>query len=105
MVIGPKELKKKISEKNKPAVEQLESVIDAALEQGFDGNRVRISSGKFSNLPKMLVDKVIQKYRVQGWNVKYHDDQRDGSFYVFTEEKKSTGYNFQDQPVQSFYEK
>ena len=91
MVIGPKELLEEIRKDDAKELENLESRIDKGLRKKYDGsNYVTFSASLFSNVRKNSLNSLLDRYKAQGWEVKYISDQRDGSFYQFS----SNDHNF-----------
>lgn len=94
MVIGPKELEQKIRQEQKPLMEQLEQKIDEALQRSYSGRgSVSIDANSVSGLNQLSTEEVIGKYKLAGWDIKYHSDQRDGSFYQFKEQQTQDFYD------------
>ena len=87
MVVSPKQLEERVTQKVSQEAESLERKIDCMLEKeimarGSIQAPIRIAAS-FSGVTPYTVQIVIEKYKVSGWDVKYHSDQRDGDSYEF----------------------
>ena len=84
MVVGPKELEKKIEEIEKNAMAQLERQVDQYLEQNYQGEEILVPGRIFEGVRSLTMSKLLRGYHFAGWLVRREDDQREGSYYVFT---------------------
>lgn len=88
MVVRPKDVER-LTAKDEKEVKRLEEMIDAALMEG----NTTINIGFFPC--RKVRDAIMGMYQNAGWDVKYEDDQRDGSYLKFSKYV----------PCQSFYER
>jgi hypothetical protein len=84
MVVGPKELEQKLTQKDQQILTHLEQRIDEALTERYEG-----TGGVCINLPdemprKFALERLFDKYREAGWTrVGIRYDQRDGNYIEF----------------------
>lgn len=86
MPYTPEQLRAKIREKNQGIVAKLTNEIDEAMLK-WDGVReIGICP------PAGFNDLILQEIKIQysSWDVKWNDNQRDGSYLTFTEKKRTT---------------
>ena len=86
MVIGLKQLLDKIEKAARAKLEELEMVIDSSLIQDFSGGSATIDLDQVGGLRTFVIERLLDKYRAQGWKVGINYDQRDGDFIRFTTE-------------------
>ena len=81
MAISPQDLMKRVSDKNRNVLDDLEQKVNESLERSFNGRSATITpSREFDALPQYMKEQFLDQYRQEGWNVKHHFDQRDGNF-------------------------
>jgi hypothetical protein len=96
MVISPDEAKNEALISFAPKLAQLEKIIDKALVKGCGGHvSVSVPTGyrgpydnPSGNLPCKVVETLLDSYRQAGWQAKLHDDQRDGAWIEFDQNRK-----------------
>ena len=84
MAISPQDLMKRVSDKNRNVLDDLEQKVNESLERSFNGRSATITpSREFDALPQYMKEQFLDQYRQVGWEVKQHSDQREGEFLVF----------------------
>ncbi len=84
MVIGPKELEKRIEEEREHLA-SLENEIDRCLEEGYRNGKemVIIPESIFAGLRSTVIDEVLNRYISAGWTVSLEHEPVDVSYYEF----------------------
>jgi hypothetical protein len=73
----PKADARRVAEaEHEAAAKALEQRIDGAIRTQYGSGYVYVD---IDNVSRIVVDAVVKQYEAGGWNVKRHDDQRDGS--------------------------
>ena len=87
MVVTPKQLEQRVTQKVSQEADMLEKKIDEMLEKEImsrGSTEIPIwIDANFSSVTPYTVKLVIEKYKASGWDVKFHSDQRDGDSYEF----------------------
>ena len=91
MAISPQDAKKHLNAKEQADLTRLEKRLDEALV-AFDGSPVTIDATILA-CTKKVIDKLLEKYRSAGWTIRLQGDQRDGNYYEFKENTRSSYSN------------
>ena len=86
MVVKPNELANLVTKEEKEVIKRLEKRIDDYLTKEFRGTG-SLAFGineDFRNLRIPTREKLLDKYKQAGWNVKEISDQRDGDYIEFS---------------------
>ena len=83
MALTPKQVYELTAEDKQKAT-QFELVIDRALQSHAKDRRFGTELWVYVTVPQGLREYIKDLYIRAGWNVRYHDDQRDGTAMVFT---------------------
>lgn len=85
MVVNPRQVLETITQDESTVMIRLEKKIDSYLVNTFNGGEAWFDmNGDFSSLRQVAQEKLLNKYRTQGWNVRLNYDQRDGNAIVFS---------------------
>jgi len=90
MTITPQEAREQYMEANADLLKNLEAKIDRALAENPDkeyGVCISVPDELIHGYP--IYEKLEERYREAGWNMKYESDQRDGDFLRFTPRRKA----------------
>jgi hypothetical protein len=94
--LSPGEVRK-LNEPEKKTVEALVEQVNEFLKRdfkgdsGYHGDRVSITAAALG-VNDRIRNAVVAEFRKAGWAVEFHDDQRDGAYYLFIE-STSAAYN------------
>jgi hypothetical protein len=87
MVLSTDGLRKKILDRDKELMADLEQKLDEALAQNFDlDGRVSVNTSFFSDISDIGRQELFDKYRSEGWHIWYDSGFRNESHYVFSDE-------------------
>jgi hypothetical protein len=98
MVVKPRELINLITDEEKPVIKRLEKRIDDCLTKDFRGTG-SLAFGMnedFKSLRPPTKEKLLDKYRQAGWNVKEISDQRDGDYVEFSYNSREERQDYWD---------
>jgi len=80
-MISPKDASKKNDQDHAEQLKAAEEKIDKILARGYSsGGAVCIDTERF-DLEYSLRERLIDRYRKSGWEVKHHSDQREQTCY------------------------